>query len=385
MASLSNLLYSEYSNEYRLKYTKPKIYHGGMDLSKRWYVYYRYRDPNSGKMVQQAPIYLGVNRIKDKSKRLDHIKHIRDEVERMLKEGFSPYQDESKYAAASSLMFALKSKESQVSSRTFIDYKSRVNRFIKWLEKKGKAGVDIKEIDRSLINTYLNEVGKLSSSRNRNNTRIVLSAIFSELEEEELVESNFIRTMRNVKSVPKRHRAFSPIEVKQIFEEAKGSLYWYLAHVYYGLFRPVEVVRIKAGHVKGGMIISNTKTFKFHKQIPGKLQEFYSTLDKEDDQYILVKDGLVGNWQVSEQSRREYFTKKFNRLRDSLGFSREYTVYSLRHSAIGKLYHEKRKDGSEDDALAYVRSITAHQTNEAVRKYLREIGYYKIEDWSDLL
>ena len=41
-----------YSFEMNKKYTKPRIFHGGknFDLKKRWYVYYSFLDPETGKM-----------------------------------------------------------------------------------------------------------------------------------------------------------------------------------------------------------------------------------------------------------------------------------------------------------------------------------------------
>ena len=38
----------------------------------------------------------------------------------------------------------------------------------------------------------------------------------------------------------------------------------------------------------------------------------------------------------------------------------------------------------EEKALDAVRSVTLHKSNDVVKNYLREIGYYKIEDWSDV-
>ena len=46
---LSNEYENEYGNEYlslmKKKYSEPKIYDANGDLSKRWYLYYRYRNP----------------------------------------------------------------------------------------------------------------------------------------------------------------------------------------------------------------------------------------------------------------------------------------------------------------------------------------------------
>jgi len=58
MLNLNQFLANEYGNEYKNEYTppmkkrysEPKIYTAKGDLSKRWYVYYRHRNPETGCM-----------------------------------------------------------------------------------------------------------------------------------------------------------------------------------------------------------------------------------------------------------------------------------------------------------------------------------------------
>jgi hypothetical protein len=40
-------------------FSEPKIYDAKGDLSKRWYVYFYYRNPETGKMKKQKPIFNG--------------------------------------------------------------------------------------------------------------------------------------------------------------------------------------------------------------------------------------------------------------------------------------------------------------------------------------
>ena len=69
MSKILELLCTEYENVYGLKmkknYSVPVIYHGGddYDLSKRWYVYYSYRHPETGILVRQSPIFANLNRL----------------------------------------------------------------------------------------------------------------------------------------------------------------------------------------------------------------------------------------------------------------------------------------------------------------------------------
>lgn len=268
---------------------------------------------------------------------------------------------------------------------------------------------------KKTVTNYLNHVLRNSSASNRNNTKTVLSALFTKLVNESFIKHNFIKEgIPKLKSKPKKNTAFTQDEVKRIFEKAKKEdiwLYYFLAHVYYGLFRNVEVVRIKIPHInlKDKLIYSDTKTTTQFKQIPDILiEEFYSKFDFSKypkNYFVFTKDNEPSEWLTrlnkttgkrtvtEEKNRRGYWGKRFTKvIRKPLGFSEDYTIYSLRHSAIGKFFLEKTKEykeagnpNFEEKALEYIRSITDHQDNDTVRKYLREIGYYLIDDWSDIL
>lgn len=63
----------EYLNEYdgmksNILFSKPKIYDAGGDITKRWYIYFSYRNIETGKLERQSPIYLHINSIKDLKK-----------------------------------------------------------------------------------------------------------------------------------------------------------------------------------------------------------------------------------------------------------------------------------------------------------------------------
>lgn len=97
MSNILELLCTEYENVYGLKmkkkYSIPVIYHGGdeYDLTKRWYVYYSYRHPETGKLVRQSPIFANFNRLhKTKKDRLKSFRILRETLEDLLKEGYSP-------------------------------------------------------------------------------------------------------------------------------------------------------------------------------------------------------------------------------------------------------------------------------------------------------
>lgn len=76
MSNFKELITFEYENEYesaydlsvKRKFSIPKIYSANGDLKKRWYIYFAYRDPETGKLERQTPIYGAPINIKPRKK-----------------------------------------------------------------------------------------------------------------------------------------------------------------------------------------------------------------------------------------------------------------------------------------------------------------------------
>ncbi len=128
MAFLIDKLQTAYETAYNdfqmKKYIEPKIYHGGkaFDLKKRWYIYYSFLDPATGRMKRQSPITLKVNkRFKTKRERLYNLEIIRKLLLNTLKEGFNPYKDNSfiNYTAGSCLDYGLLVKKTEIKETTY--------------------------------------------------------------------------------------------------------------------------------------------------------------------------------------------------------------------------------------------------------------------------
>ena len=441
MTKLSELLTKQYSETYsentlKMKYSEPRIYPkiiSSKPLSKfskkekeeilkkcsKWYVYYRFRNPITGELVKQPSITMSVNRqFPEFDKRFKKIKVIRETLSDLLKNGFSPYEDENtqkEYSTKGALNYILSLKKLVLKENSYKDYETRLNHFLEYLRRKKLDNKAISSLEKTTVNDYLNSVLRRTSPSNRNNTKTVLSALFTELVNESFIKHNFIKEgIPKLKSKPKKNTAFTQDEVKTIFKHLKEKdiwLYYFCIHVYYGLFRNIEVVRINIGDIdlSEKLIKSNTKTGNFYKQIPNILiDEFYSKIDlskyptnyslftKYDEPAIWYSryKNDKGEFKITnETNRRGYFGKRFTKVvRKPLGFSEDYTIYSLRHSAIGKYfvsmvekYKKENIPNFEEKALDSIRTITLHKNNAVVRNYLREIGYYKVDDWSDVL
>ena len=101
MPSLYELLAIKHQNEYESAYDllmkrnfySPKIYSAKGDLKKRWFVYFSFRDPKSGKLKRFTPVYGKANTYKTKEERLEVLVVYRKTLLKLLKQGFNTYSD----------------------------------------------------------------------------------------------------------------------------------------------------------------------------------------------------------------------------------------------------------------------------------------------------
>ena len=74
------------------------------------------------------------------------------------------------------------------------------------------------EDEISLIVYFLNEILERTSPRNRNNYRADLSSLFQALEDDDIIDGNYIKKIPVLKSIPKRNKSYSKEEQEKIFE-----------------------------------------------------------------------------------------------------------------------------------------------------------------------
>ncbi len=379
------------------KFTKPKIYHGGksFDLKKRWYVYYSYLNPKTNKLVQQPPVYDQINRLyKTKEERLEAVKYLQKAIELALKEGFSPYENEftkDSHTVRSALYFALSIKKETLENNSYKDYKTRSDNFIKYLSNKRKDNLSVEYIDKNTIIGYLNYILKKTSPRNRNNTKTVLSALFTVLEDNEIISRNFIKNIKNLKSESERNKTYSIKKVEDIYkylEQKDKVLLLFIKFVSYNFLRPVEVCRLK---VKDVNIKEKTITVKAKnkavktKIIPDILINDLLDLDFSNPEHYLFTPKGVGEWETEESNKRNYFGKRFKKVKDIFKLGKDYTIYSFRHTFITKLYRALRKKYSKHETLDKLMLVTGHSTLKALNEYLRDIDAELPEDYSDMV
>ncbi|MBU2973262.1 site-specific integrase [Zobellia sp. B3R18] len=453
----------------KLNYTEPKIYTGGVDitqwsalsknqrndaLSKAWFVYFSFRDPDTGKLKKQPFIKAGANRFKGKTKRLQFLKVLQRNLLLLLEAGFDPYKDNSeleakfrgksierehsiskaggnnkadkgtaakaihksittetakpkigpipeiendplkkhKVSVAEALELGLNIKKSTLNDNSFKKQKSRITKYQRWLTENDVDVSDIRNIDKKIVVRHLNDVLRTSSPRNRNNTRTALSALFGTLENNELIDDNFIRKINILKSVPKRNKTYTPKQLAEIDAHLKKNdllMRMFVQMVSYNMLRPIEICRLKVGDIdindKKIYVKAKNKPVKI-KIIPDIMLGQLPDLSQMDTEHALfTPQGFGGEWNLADNDKRNYFSKRFKKVKDHFKLGNEYGLYSFRHTYITMLYREMIKTGTPEEVKSKLMLITGHATLDALEKYLRDIDAELPQDYSNLL
>ncbi len=432
----------------KMNYTEPKIYTGGVAISnwsklskeereialqKDWFVYFSFRDPNTLKLKRQPHIKAGVNKLKTKKERIAFLRTMQKALLHLLQAGFNPYRDNSQLEAElfgnsskiqpsnfaqthktqktqkkkievietivtenksiiEAFKIGLNLKERLMNANSFTKYKSRINRFLKWLKKNGFEKQSITAINKKLVIEYLNEVLQSSSARNRNNTRTDIASLFQILEDNEIIQENFVKKISVLKSIPKRNKTYTPKlqgDIYDYLEKNDKHLLLFIQFISYNFLRPIEVCRLKVEDID----IKDKKIYVKAKNSPVKIKIIPDILldqlpdlsEKDKNSFLFTQYQIGGMWDIEEENKRDHFTKRFKKIKDVFKLGKEYGLYSFRHTFITKLYRELRKTYSPFETKSKLMLITGHTTITALEKYLRDIDAELPEDYSSLI
>ena len=409
MSTLTDFLTFEYANAYDLskakQYSIPKIYDSKGDLTKRWYVYYSFRNPKTDKLERQTPIYGGANKFHTKEKRLEILTVYQKSLSSYLKEGYNPYEsnkqrhehiealDDSRISIESAFEKVLLIKKKVLKDTSYSAYESRINSFKKWLKEKLSKDSLIVDITKKLVINYLNEVLERTSARTRFNTRTDLSSFFQTLEDNDLIVVNFIKNINVLKTTPERNKTYTKSQQEAIFahlEEKDPILLLYIKFISYNLLRPIEVCRLKVSDVD----VNEKRIYVRAKNAPVKIKIIPDILindlpdlsDLSPNHFLFTPEKIGGMWETTEQNKRDYFSKRFKKnVKNPFELGVNYGLYSFRHTFITKLYQEMEKTATPFEVKSKLMLITGHSTMVALEKYLRDIDASLPKDYSKYL
>ncbi|CAL2104640.1 tyrosine-type recombinase/integrase [Tenacibaculum sp. 190130A14a] len=392
-------------------FSEPKIYRAKKEVDgqmvvtveKPWHVYYRYRNPETG-ILEKFIEKKGINRLKTVTAREEAARNLRRALKRYLQDGYNPFEfkvieaavNKEVFTTVEAIQIAFNQKCNGWKESTKDVNRIYVETFIAWLKKRNLDARPITFLTKKHISFYLGYLieEKGVSKTSRNNHKRLLSSLFSELEEKEMIEDNFIKKIAFLKTTAKKNKPFNTQQLDAILsylKEHDNYLYCYIKVMWYSFLRPIEIIRLKVDNVNlvDNVIDIDTKTEeRVYVRLVKPLEAYFKTLGLEKhkpDQLLFTKDLKVGYWVTKkEKSREDWFSKRFKKVKEHFNLSEDYGVYSFRHTSALSIYYQFKntKGMSEYQAVLKVQEIMRHKDEQTTRKYLREIGGQLPEDWS---
>ncbi len=383
---------------------------------KKWYVYFYFDDPNTGKRKQPFKVYRGINEFKSVSERKRYGAALISTVAMMLADGMDSYDEKvtrenlnkasaldiysaelPKLTISQAFSEGLKAKALEVSPKTYEGYAVRVGPFLEWCNKKKIGPLPIESFKKRYVQAYLNmlgaakPMGKGLKPTSVHNVKLAISAVMAKLSAMGIVERNVIKEIVTKKNKPERNAPFTPKEVEKIREHCLQHdqlQYNFIRFIFYSFMRNVEIVRIQLFHIdmEAGVIAIPTKSDKLSFILMIEpMRKYLESLHLErypKDSFLFTMNGVPGIWDASEGSRVDFFSRRFKKIRKLFDIDPKKNIYSFRHNAALDLYHSFIADGlNEHETIAKLMKITLHKSPEALRNYLRDIvgTYHKIK------
>lgn len=347
----------------------------------RWYVSYYL----NGKRIRE---YGDVNKINDISLKTLALLDLQKSIEERFNNStvFSPVSITTPLGASltRSVVRVLIDKRRYMKHNAFRTTKSHAFGFLRYAHSKGYSYLPISKINKIHITDFLNS--KTFSNRTRNNYLMDLSAIFQHIitQYDGVITLNPCIGITKPHSRSETHVAYTEDEVNKIkncLESNDPYLLFFCKFISYCFLRVDETRSLQIKHfdlknMKLTLPAANSKTGEPRTKI---IPEIFRKdilalgLDKyKPDDYIFTLTGRPGRVQIG----KDYFTKSYKKVKKKLGFSRNHTMYGLRHTFVSLLI----KNGA---SLFEVMQLTGHTTMSAFEKYIRSIRAMRPRDLSE--
>ncbi|WP_303181344.1 site-specific integrase [uncultured Butyricimonas sp.] len=344
---------------------RPKLSEG-----KEWYVYFSVRNPKTGRMERQK-IRRGFKELLTYEQKREHGQKLIEEYTELLKNGWTPwtdpdniYEDQIQYKNESERFGYIKQnnncvrkltsefllfKKPQLKDKTYSSYQSKMRIFTQWLEKKNYGEYDITMLNNTIILDFFNyiindqDLDKVTV----NTYKIKIKAFFDFLITKHYILKNPVHDIPNVrKKVDNAPRPIEADDLKKLLSTIQKNdpqLYLFCMIQYYCAIRPgteLRLLKIKYINFSARSITINILDSKSSRQdvidIPKQLfnlLKMYQLQSFDKDLYIFGRHGIPGLESLGKNTMRN----RFNKFRDDLKLSREYKLYSFKHTGAGAL------------------------------------------------
>lgn len=329
-------------------YKLPKLYDGDNDLDQRWFVYFSYRHPETGKM-KRFRIFIS-SKYRTATARREKAHELIKQYSVKLKQNWNPFEHEhiQLVTAIIAMDRILEIKKSSIRPRSYFTLKNIVKSFNEYLKAHKLERISINDFSSRHAIEFLDwsKIHYKLSNRTVNYRRMNMKTLFNDLIYREYIEINpFDRT----KKLPVEETsiiAYSKNDLKKISEklpEYNFNLYVISLMIFYCYIRPQEICRLRISDIDLASQIIHLpgRTSKNKKSevvvIPDQLFKEMDKLNlKFPGDYYFCGKGLVPGPKYTAPTRiAEAWT----------GWTKEARIknrgiYALKHTSVGMVAME---------------------------------------------
>ncbi|SDZ90373.1 Phage integrase family protein [Flavobacterium gillisiae] len=373
----------------------------------RWYVYYYFRNPNTGKM-DKFQDYCKINRYKTVIERKEVGTVWVNAYTTLLNQGLNPFVEasitpkvfeEKTYSIKEALQYAYDNKLGSWKVSTADDYRVRMNVFLEWVCVNKLEHEDIRDLKELHVIAFMNWLikplpkGRGVGGTSQDNYKRCLSGLFGKLVKDKITATNFFLEIDTKKDDPIKNKPFTGYQVKEIRDYLlihDKQLYHFIQFVIFTFLRQREIIRLTVSDInlREKYLTVETKTKRKQvKKLVGPIVNFFEGINIADlpsKANVFTNTAKFEVWTASEKSKVDHFGHRFGKVKTHFGFNHEYGIYSFRHTAALDLFHSYLKKGfTEREVILKMLPITGHATETALRKYLRDVGGMLPKDYGE--
>jgi integrase len=354
-------------------YTQPKIVHYDYDLSRVWFVYFRYH----GKVYKH---WAGINTHKSKAGRLKEAITTRNALIIALEKGWSPLKDEPKTKVETitkAVKGVLEVKRSFLRRKSVITHTHIINMFTGWLKDNNYDLLFPENFTPVLARSYLDYLikDKKYAGKTHNGQLGILKTIFNAMVDREVIVKNPFKGIKEVKEEQGKNVAYTDEErlrIRDYLKEHNIRVYYAVQFVYYCFIRRSELIQLKVGDIdfENMTIRISSSISKNRKQesvtIPKSFEPilYEMGLDKAPKHYYIFGHRFM----TCERRtvRADNLTESHRKALKALGITGK-SFYSFKHTGCVNLYNSTKD-------IYLVSRQCRHYDISMTMRYMRSLG-----------
>jgi integrase len=342
----------------------PKIFDADGDMKKKWYVFYSYRDPVTGKMKRFRP-QEKINKHKNYADRMEAARKLQKKYYDRLRNGWNPfenddvvYEDALEYKRIADTYSKMKkgnkrlimlineymdSKKPPVfRKKTYDTYQSKFRVLANWLRQKKKLDIHPAMLNEELLEEFFRFLldRRKATPGTYNKYRAVFISFFKYAKKKKRVRKcpmHAIPYMKDTARVPIIYNDKMQKAIVDFLERNDKQMLLVVKFIYYTFIRPGELRFMKIGDLDfwESTAIVRAEVSKNRREqkvtIPDVfLEELellqWGSLDK--NLYLFSRSGKPDTTHVGSN----YFASRYRKYMEQMGIDKRYELYSWKHT-----------------------------------------------------